>query len=97
MQDFARVILFTNNVIIYKTLLICLCISKFIKTMTITEIKQAVEKLSINEQQELFEWLDELREKRLDQEIEQDFQEGKLDHLIASARKEFAQGKCQQI
>jgi hypothetical protein len=30
--------------------------------MTITEIKQAVAKLSIDEQQELFEWVEELRE-----------------------------------
>ena len=65
--------------------------------MTIAEIKNAVQKLSIDEQKELFEWVDELRENQWDKQIEKDLEAGKLDHLIAEAKKEFKEGKCQKI
>ena len=65
--------------------------------MTITEIKNAVEKLSMQEQKELFKWLDDWREDQWDLQIENDFQTGKLDDLIAEAKKEFREGKCQKI
>ncbi|HEY9702144.1 MAG TPA: hypothetical protein V6C58_06845 [Allocoleopsis sp.] len=65
--------------------------------MTITEIKNSVEKLSTDEQEELFAWIDEFRETQWDQEIAADFQAGKLDHLIAAAKKEFREGKCQKL
>ncbi len=61
--------------------------------MTITEIKNAVEKLSMQEQKELFKWLDDWREDQWDLQIENDFQTGKLDDLIAEAKKEFREGK----
>lgn len=65
--------------------------------MTITDIKNAVKKLSPDEQQELFNWLDDLRETQWDQEIETDFKAGKLDHLIAKAKQQFREGKCQKL
>ncbi len=65
--------------------------------MTITEIKKAVEKLSINEQEELFEWVDELKENQWDKRIENDLDNGRLNNLIAQAKKEFKDGKCQKI
>jgi hypothetical protein len=65
--------------------------------MTITEIKKSVEKLSSDEQEELFAWIDEFRENQWDQEIESDFKAGKLDHLISAAKKEFKEGKCQKL
>lgn len=65
--------------------------------MTITELKNVVQKLSIDEQKELFEWIDELRENQWDQQIEKDLESGKLNHLIEQAKKEFREGKCQKI
>ena len=41
--------------------------------MTITEIKNAVQKLSIDEQKELFEWLDEFRDNQWDQQEETNY------------------------
>lgn len=65
--------------------------------MSITEIKKAVEKLSVNEQEELFEWVDELRENQWDKQIENDLDNGRLNDLIEQAKKEFKDGKCQKI
>ena len=65
--------------------------------MTIAEIKNAVQELSRDEQKELFEWLDQLRENQWDQEIENDLESGKLNHLIERAKKEFKEGKCQKL
>lgn len=65
--------------------------------MTITEIKKAVENLSISEQEELFSWIDEYRENQWDQQIENDFDNGRLNDLIEQAKKEFKQGKCQKL
>lgn len=65
--------------------------------MTITEIKKAVENLSISEQEELFNWIDEYRENQWDKQIEDDFDNGRLNDLIQQAKKEFQQGKCQKL
>ena len=65
--------------------------------MSITEIKDAVMKLSTDELREFFEWIDELQESQWDKQIAEDLKTGKLDHLIAEARKEFKEGRCRQI
>ncbi|MGI0479465.1 hypothetical protein ACN4EE_01610 [Geminocystis sp. CENA526] len=65
--------------------------------MTITEIKKAVEHLSIIEQKELFHWIDEYRENQWDKQIEEDLENGRLNKLIAQAKQEFKEGKCQKI
>jgi hypothetical protein len=65
--------------------------------MTITEIKKAVEHLSINEQKELFNWIDEYRDNQWDKQIEDDLEKGRLNKLIAQAKQEFKEGKCQKI
>ena len=65
--------------------------------MSITEIKEAVMKLSTGELTELVEWLDEFYESLWDRQIEEDLESGKLDHLIKQARQEFREGKCQKI
>jgi hypothetical protein len=65
--------------------------------MSITEIKDAVMKLSADELREFVEWIDELHESQWDKQIEEDLQAGKLDQLIAEARKEFKEGRCRQI
>jgi hypothetical protein len=65
--------------------------------MTITDIKKAVENLSITEQKELFYWIDEYRENQWDKQIEVDLDNGKLNKLIAQAKQEFKEGKCQKF
>ena len=56
--------------------------------MSITEIQDAVMKLSADELKEFVEWIDELKNAHWDQQIAEDLTSGKLDHLIAEARKE---------
>lgn len=65
--------------------------------MTITDIKKAVENLSVTEQKELFYWIDEYRENQWDKQIEEDLDKGRLSKLIAQAKQEFKEGKCQKI
>jgi hypothetical protein len=65
--------------------------------MSVSEIKEAVMKLSTGELTELVKWLDDFYESLWDKQIEADFESGKLDHLIKQARQEFREGKCQQI
>jgi len=65
--------------------------------MSVSEIKEAVMKLSTGELTELVKWLDEFSEFLWDKQIEEDFESGKLDHLIQQARQEFSEGKCQEI
>lgn len=65
--------------------------------MTIKEIKKAVKNLSVTEQKELFYWIDEYRENQWDKQIEEDLDKGRLNKLIAQAKQEFKEGKCQKI
>ncbi len=65
--------------------------------MSVSEIKEAVMKLSTGELTELVKWLDEFSEFLWDKQIEEDVESGKLDHLIQQARQEFREGKCQEI
>ncbi|MEC4814961.1 MAG: hypothetical protein SAK29_17025 [Scytonema sp. PMC 1069.18] len=65
--------------------------------MSVAEIKEAVMKLSTEELTDLVKWLDKFSESLWDKQIEEDFESGKLDHLIKQARQEFREGKCQEI
>ncbi|NEQ87750.1 MAG: hypothetical protein F6K26_49545 [Moorea sp. SIO2I5] len=65
--------------------------------MSVAEIKEAVMKLSTGELTDLVKWLDEFYESLWDKQIEEDFESGKLDHIIKQARQEFREGKCQEI
>lgn len=65
--------------------------------MTVTEIQEAVMKLSTGELKELVQWLDEFSESLWDWQIEEDLEAGKLDHLIKEARQELRDGKCQEL
>lgn len=65
--------------------------------MSVSEIKEAVMKLSTEELTDLMKWFEEFSESQWDKQIEEDFESGKLDHLIKQARQEFRQGKCQEI
>ena len=65
--------------------------------MTVTEIQEAVRKLSTGELKELVQWLDEFSESLWDRQIKEDLKAGKLDPIIKQARQDFRDGKCQEI
>ncbi len=65
--------------------------------MNSSEIKAAVKNLSRNELTEFLDWLDDYQESLWDQQIEEDMKLGRLNHLIEAARKEFREGKHQNL
>ena len=65
--------------------------------MSITEIKDAVMRLSPDELREFVEWIDELQDIQWDKQIAEDLRSGKLDSLIEEAKTEFKEGKCRKI
>lgn len=66
-------------------------------SITIPELKAAVTELPPNELAEFLDWLDEFQESQWDKQIEENFQSGKLNHLIEQAEKAFSEGKCKEI
>jgi hypothetical protein len=65
--------------------------------MSTSEIKTAVMSLSKDELVEFIEWFDDYQESKWDKQIAEDMKSGKLNYLIAEAKKEFREGKCRQI
>ncbi len=57
--------------------------------MKVDEIEKAISALAPPEFAELARWFEEYQEQVWDREIERDFQQGRLDALIAEANKEF--------
>ncbi len=53
--------------------------------MSITEIKNAIEKLSLKDRDELLHWIHEWEEDAWDKQMAQDANAGKLDFLIREA------------
>lgn len=64
---------------------------------TVSEIQDAIAKLSPAEQRELSEWLAEKQEEAWDAQIEDDIKAGRLDHLIAQAEADIAAGKVKPL
>lgn len=60
--------------------------------MTITEIEQAVTKLSEKELAMFREWFDEYYAELWDKQIEEDAKAGRLDKFIAEANEEYNAG-----
>jgi hypothetical protein len=65
--------------------------------MSTSEIKTAVMSLSKDELVEFIEWFNDYQESKWDKQIAEDMKSGKLNYLIAEAKKEFREGKCRQI
>ena len=61
--------------------------------MSIQEIELAIAQLPHEEFWALMEWLDQLREKCWDQQIAQDWENGRFDEAIARAKKDCAEGR----
>ncbi len=64
---------------------------------TIAEIQLAITKLSEAERRELARWLAEMRADAWDDEIEEDVNAGRLDHLIGRAEADIAAGRTKSL
>lgn len=56
--------------------------------MSVTEIKEAVTKFSSQELTEFADWFNEFQQNLWDEQIEEDFNAGKLDSIIKQAKKQ---------
>jgi hypothetical protein len=66
--------------------------------MTVVEqLQEAVKQLSTEELKEFCTWWETFQESLWDQQIAEDFQAGRLDHLIAEAEAEFEAGRYQEL
>ena len=61
--------------------------------MTLQEIEEEVAKLPDADLAKFREWFDEFSADRWDRQIEDDFSAGKLDGVIAEARRDIATGR----
>jgi len=61
---------------------------------TVAEIEQAIEKLDPKEIRRVGDWLDELRERLFDNQIDADAKAGRLDKMIAKAKADYRAGKA---
>jgi hypothetical protein len=64
---------------------------------TVTEIQQAITKLSPTEQRRLARWFEEALEDAWDAQIERDIQTGRLDNLVAQAEADIAAGRVKPL
>ena len=64
---------------------------------TVTEIKQAILSLPKSEYDQIIAWLHELEEQEWDRQIELDAASGKLDFLMAEARRARSAGTLKDL
>lgn len=64
---------------------------------SVTEIREAIQKLPAREAWQLAEELRDHLDKLWDEQFEKDVEEGRLDQLIARAREEYAGGKTRSM
>ena len=72
--------------------------------MSMVEIKEAVQKLTLAEMEELTHWMnaqriqaEEAEADAWDKQIEEDVKAGRLDHLIAEARADIKAGRVRSL
>ncbi len=61
------------------------------------KIEQEISSLDPKDVRKLADWLDEYKAELWDRQIEADAKAGKLDGLIAEARREIAEGKVRPL
>jgi hypothetical protein len=65
--------------------------------MTVQELEDAIAKLSPEELAELRAWFYERDQEEWDRQIARDSEAGKLDKLIAQAKRDYAQGNGREL
>jgi mRNA-degrading endonuclease RelE of RelBE toxin-antitoxin system len=61
---------------------------------TVAEIESAIKKLDPKKIRRIGDWLDELRERLFDEQIDADAKAGRLDKMIAKAKADYRAGKA---
>jgi hypothetical protein len=64
---------------------------------TISDIEEAVRRLSRAELAAFPEWFDRFDAEAWDRQFEQDGREGRLDHLADEALEDFREGRCTEL
>ena len=64
---------------------------------TVEEIQTAVQRLTIEERDQLRDWFQAFEDDDWDREIAADVADGKLDKLAAEAEKDFREGRCTEL
>jgi hypothetical protein len=64
---------------------------------TVTEIQQAITRLSTAEQRQLARWFEEALEDAWDAQIQEDIKAGRLNDLIAQAETDIAAGRVKPL
>jgi len=64
---------------------------------SVTEIQQAISRLSTAEQRQLARWFEEALEDAWDAQIEEDIKAGRLNDLIAQAETDIAAGRVKPL
>jgi len=65
--------------------------------MTVVEIKQAIQHLSSEDFGSLMLWIAEYKNNEWDKQIEQDYNAGKLNHLINATLADIANGDVKEL
>ena len=63
----------------------------------VTEIQEAITRLSAVEQRQLAQWFEEALEQAWDSQIEADVAAGRLDQLVADAEADIAAGRVKPL
>jgi hypothetical protein len=61
---------------------------------TVAEIEHAIEKLDPKKIRQVGNWLDKLRDRLFDEQIEADAKAGRLNKMIAKAKADYRAGKA---
>ncbi len=64
---------------------------------TVEEIQDAVQKLTIEERDELRVWFQSIEDDDWDRQMAVDVAEGRLDHLAKEADEDFEAGRCKPL
>jgi len=64
---------------------------------TVSEIQEAITRLSAAEQRQLARWFEEALEDAWDDQIEEDIKAGRLNDLIAQAEADIAAGRVKPL
>jgi len=64
---------------------------------TVSEIQEAITRLSAAEQRQLARWFEEALEDAWDNQIEEDIKAGRLNDLIAQAEADIAAGRVKPL
>lgn len=69
----------------------------YIWDMTIRELESEIQKLGPEELEEFRKWFEEFDSNEWDDQLEEDVNAGKLNHLAEQALKDLEDGKCTEL